>query len=33
MLQFNFILGLNFIFCCFKLIIIHFYNQKQKKIQ
>ena len=30
-LWFNFILGLNFIFFCFKLIIIHNHTQKQKK--
>ena len=29
----NFILGLNFIFFCFKLIIIHYHTQKQKKIK
>ena len=33
MLWFNFILGLNFIFFCFKLIIIHYHTQKQKKIK
>ena len=32
-LWFNFILGLNFIFFCFKLIIIHYHTQKQKKIK
>ena len=31
MLWFNFILGLNFIFFCFKLIIIHYHTQKQRK--
>ena len=31
MLWFNFILGLNFIFFCFKLNIIHYHTQKQKK--
>ena len=31
MLWFNFILGSNFIFLCFKLIIIHYNTQKQKK--
>ena len=30
---FNFILGSNFIFLCFKLIIIHYNTQKQKKIK
>ena len=33
MLWFNFILGLNFIFFCLKLIIIHYHTQKQKKIK
>ena len=33
MLWFNFILGINFIFLCFKLIIIHYRTQKQRKIQ
>ena len=33
MLWLNFILGLNFIFFCFKLIIIHYHTQKQKKIK
>ena len=33
MLWFNFILGLNFIFFCFKLIIIHYHTQKQRKIK
>ena len=33
MLWFNFILGLNFIFFCFKLIIIHYHTPKQKKIK
>ena len=33
MLSFNFILGLNFIFFCFELIIIHYHTQKQKKIK
>ena len=32
MLWFNFILGSNFIFLCFKLIITHYNTQKQKKI-
>ena len=32
-LRFNFILGLNFIFFCFKIIIIHYHTQKQKKIK
>ena len=32
MLWFNFILGLNSIFFCFKLIIIHYHTQNQKKI-
>ena len=31
MLWFNFILGSNFIFLCFKLIIIHYNTQKHKK--
>ena len=31
LLWFNFILGSNFIFPCFKLIIIHYNTQKQKK--
>ena len=31
MLWFNFILGSNFIFHCFKLVIIHYNTQKQKK--
>ena len=31
MLWFNFILGSNFIFLCFKLVIIHYNTQKQKK--
>ena len=33
LLWFNFILGLNFIFLCFKLVIIHYHTQKQKKIK
>ena len=33
MLWFNFILGLNFILFCFKLIIIHYHTQKQRKIK
>ena len=33
MLWFNFILGLNFIFFCLKLILIHYQTQKQKKIK
>ena len=33
MLWFNFILVLNFIFLCFKLIIIHYHTQKQNKIK
>ena len=28
----NFIVGLSFTFLYFKLVIIHYYNQKQKKI-
>ena len=32
LLWFNFILGLNVIFFCFKLIIIHYHTPKQKKI-
>ena len=31
MLWFSFILGSNFIFLCFKLIIIHYNTQEQKK--
>ena len=31
MLWFNFVLGSNFIFLCFKLVIIHYNTQKQKK--
>ena len=31
MLWLNFILGSNFLFFCFKLIIIHYHTQKQKK--
>ena len=33
MLWLNFFLGLNFIFFCFELIIIHYQTQKQKKIK
>ena len=33
MLWFNFFLGLNFIFLCLKLIIIHYHTQKQRKIK
>ena len=33
MLWFNFILGLNFIFLCFKLIILHYHTLKQRKIK
>ena len=33
MLWFNFILGLNFIFLCFKLVIIHYHTPKQRKIK
>ena len=33
MLWFNFILGSNFIFLCFKLIIIHYNTQKTKNIK
>ena len=33
MLWFNFILGSNFIFLCFKLIIIYYHTQKQRKIK
>ena len=33
MLLFNFILGLMFIFLCSRLIIIHFYTQKQRKVK
>ena len=32
MLWFNFIPGLNFVFLCFKLIIIHYHAQTQRKI-
>ena len=32
-LWFNFILGLNFIFLCFNLIIIHYHTPKQRKIK
>ena len=33
MLWFNFILGLNFISLCFKLIIIHYNTQEQREIK
>ena len=33
MLWFNFIPGLNFIFLCVKLIIIHYHTQKQREIK
>ena len=33
MLWFNFILGLNFIPLCFKLIIIYYHTKKQKEIK
>ena len=33
LLWLNFILGLNFISLCFKLIIIHYHAQKQKEIK
>ena len=33
MLSFKFILGLNYIFFCFKVIITHYHTQKQKKIK
>ena len=33
MLWFNFILVLNFILHCFKLIIVHYHIQKQRKIK
>ena len=33
MLWFSFVLGLNFIFRCFKLIIIYYHTQKQKEIK
>ena len=33
MLWFNFMLGLNFIFLCFKLIIIHYHTPKQREIK
>ena len=33
MLWFNFILSLNFIFLCFKLIIIYYHTPKQRKIE
>ena len=32
LLSFNFILGLNFISLCFKLIMIHYHTQKQREI-
>ena len=31
MLWFNFFLGLNFVFLCLKLIIIHYHTSKQRK--
>ena len=33
MLWFNFIFGLNFIFLCFRLIIIHYHTPKQREIK
>ena len=33
MLWFNFILGLNFISICFKLIIIHYQSPKQRELK
>ena len=33
MLWFNFILGLNFIFLSFKLIIVHYHTQKQRELK
>ena len=33
MLWFSFIPGLNFVFLCFKLIIIHYHTQTQRKIK
>ena len=33
MLWFSFILGLNFISLCFKLVIIHYHTRKQKEIK
>ena len=33
MLWFNFILGLNSVFFCFELTIIHYHTQKQKKVK
>ena len=33
MLQFNFILGLNYIFLCFKHIIIHYKGEKKGEIK
>ena len=33
MLWFNFILRLNFISLCFKLIIIHYHTQKQREVK
>ena len=33
MLQFNFILGLNYIFLCFKHIIIHYKGKKKGEIK
>ena len=32
MLWFDFILGLNFISLCFKLIVIHYHTQKKREI-
>ena len=33
MLRFNFILGLNFIFLCFKLINIHYHTPKHRELK
>ena len=33
MLWFNFFLGLNFIFLCFRIIIIHYHNLKQREMK
>ena len=33
LLWFSFILGLNFVFLCFKLVIIHYHTPKQRKLK
>ena len=33
MMWFNFILGLNFIFLCLKVVIIYYHTPKQRKIK